>query len=697
MKIKLLSPINTKQFNTINTLKTYKNNLSRNNRLLQKKTTKFNNLKLNLNEKLNSIFSFDEEYVSKLKYYSPELNLKGNKKETLYNINTSGQVTTIFKKYQIEDSKSYEENKRRLMSKINIKKQIFEKSIYNQMEHTRYVGRLENMYKENTLEKRRQELQEKIKKIKSLIEPLSKELSDILGQIENSKIDLEIFNNYRNLIDKNMKKKFLYKESKSNLNIFSHINNINNNINNDNNNILDRKTKLKKEKEKRIINEMIKTRKKSLIQEHKFSANEKISLLNTKRNNILIKLDACERDLREFKERHNVIKNELLIHYHKLLLEGKDTRKEGLSWIIKSIWKLKSNVIMSFMPKFLDMKSISFLFIYSDKLVEIEKIQKKIEKINDEIKKREKKSQKLAHLSNMILKRNNNRSSFAKYIKNNNTVQIFIKEENNKESKNNVFNNNRNDAFINTKDEKENKKKEIKKLELKKLSILRENTLQVKPIKKLFSQGDIFVSNTPSKPKNILEKQKTLSDLNINLNETFKTSLYKSNSLNKNSSEISYSSTNSKGSDKKISNINLNIKELLKEQEYIDQITFLSPQKKIRVKDYENFKNFKIEDSFDSELLNLFKTHKEMIKKLKSMKSEADKLVRTEMDRIGKCFYLEDYEGKFNTNLKTVIGALIGEDNIAYEIMRQEKEQRDYFRTIKSIRNFNGFYYKKYI
>ena len=697
MKIKLLSPINTKQFNTINTLKTYKNNLSRNNRLLQKKTTKFNNLKLNLNEKLNSIFSFDEEYVSKLKYYSPELNLKGNKKETLYNINTSGQVTTIFKKYQIEDSKSYEENKRRLMSKINIKKQIFEKSIYNQMEHTRYVGRLENMYKENTLEKRRQELQEKIKKIKSLIEPLSKELSDILGQIENSKIDLEIFNNYRNLLDKNMKKKFLYKESTSNLNIFSHINTINNNINNDNNNILDRKTKLKKEKEKRIINEMIKTRKKSLIQEHKFSVNEKISLLNTKRNNILIKLDSCERDLREFKERHNVIKNELLIHYHKLLLEGKDTRKEGLSWIIKSIWKLKSNVIMSFMPKFLDMKSITFLFIYSDKLVEIEKIQKKIEKINDEIKKREKKSQKLAHLSNMILKRNNNRSSFAKYIKNNNTAQIFIKEENNKESKNNVFNNNRNDAFINTKDEKENKKKEIKKLELKKLSILRENTLQVKPIKKVFSQGDIFVNNTPSKPKNILEKQKTLSDLNINLNETFKTSLYKTNSLNKNSSEISYSSTNSKGSDKKIRNINFNIKELLKEQEYIDQITFLSPQKKIRVKDYENFKNFKIEDSFDSELLNLFKTHKEMIKKLKSMKSEADKLVRTEMDRIGKCFYLEDYEGKFNTNLKTVIGALIGEDNIAYEIMRQEKEQRDYFRTIKSIRNFNGFYYKKYI
>ena len=111
----------------------------------------------------------------------------------------------------------------------------------------------------------------------------------------------------------------------------------------------------------------------------------------------------------------------------------------------------------------------------------------------------------------------------------------------------------------------------------------------------------------------------------------------------------------------------------------------------------KNFLNFKIEDSIDKELLNLFKEHKEMIKKLKVMKSEADKLVRKELDRVGKCFYLEDYEGKYNTNIKTVIGALIGEDNIRGELLRQEKEQKDYFKTIKSIRNFNGLFYKKYL
>ncbi len=56
---------------------------------------------------------------------------------------------------------------------------------------------------------------------------------------------------------------------------------------------------------------------------------------------------------------------------------------------------------------------------------------------------------------------------------------------------------------------------------------------------------------------------------------------------------------------------------------------------------------------------------------------------------------MEDYEAKYSTNIKTVIGALIGEDNIRSELSRQEKEKKDYFKTIKSIRNFNGFFFKK--
>ena len=42
----------------------------------------------------------------------------------------------------------------------------------------------------------------------------------------------------------------------------------------------------------------------------------------------------------------NKIKKELLLHYHNLLSKGKDTRKDGLSWIIRAIWNLKTNVLI---------------------------------------------------------------------------------------------------------------------------------------------------------------------------------------------------------------------------------------------------------------------------------------------------------------------------------------------------------------
>ena len=715
-----LSPI---KYNTINTIKTPKSTYSSKKIIFNKKNQKTLNIKLDPNFKKElDIFLFDEEYVSKLKYYSPNINIKNKRRESLYNINMSNDFPTIFKKYQIIDNKSFEETKRKLMSKINVKKQIFEKNIFDEMEHTRYIGRLENMYKENTLEKKRNELEIKIKKIKDLMIPLSKELSDTLNQIESSKIDLEIFKNYKNysLLKSNIKN-YLHNESKSTINMNNDANNevnnianidlnndINNDNNNNNNNSLEKMRRIKREKSlnNKLIMEMIKNKKKTLIEEQKFSTIEKLAILSNKKSNILIKLDSCERDLKDFKERLNVIKNDLLIHYHKLLYEGKDTRKDGLSWIIKSIWNLKSNVIMSFMPKFLDINSISFLFIYSNKLVDIENIQKKIEKINEEIKEKEKKSKKLAKLTKMILK--SHRGSFL------GNMNMNTYNENNKDNEinnnNNINNNMKKDKnnIPDTDTDNDNSSNNNNNISIEKNNIdnniissphhHRDNTVKQPKIKRLLSQPDFLLQSIQIKENNI-EKPKTLnSNLNLNFDETFKTSLYKTNtnSFSKNKSKKSNSSSEKKQKHKKTNTISKNLKKIIFDPEYLDQLTsHISPQKKIKVKDYENFKNFKIEDSFDAELLSLFNMNKEMMKKLKKKKNEADKLVRNELDRIGKCFYLEDYESKYNTNLKTVIGALIGEDNIRNELSRQEKEKKDYFKTIKSIRNFNGFFFKK--
>jgi hypothetical protein len=594
--------------------------------------------------------------------------------------------------------------KKKFISQINLKNLIFEKNTNEEIEHSRYVGRLENMYKESTLEKKRHEIETKIEKIKSLIEPLSKELSDILNQIESSKIDLEIFKNYKNYSLLNSvyhKKKYLRKDSKSNYSLYS---NFQNSKSSDDSFV--RKGNSEKMKSDKLLR-----RKKLIIENYKLNTMEKLAMLNNKKNNILVKLDACERDLKEFKEKHNIVRNELLVHYHKLLLEGKDTRKDGLSWIIQAIWNLKSNIIMSFMPKFLDKDCISFLFLYSDKLVEISKIQKTIETINSKIKMREKKTRNLAKLSKRIL----NYTSEEKEIEN---INIYSPNSRSKNKKNSEINTNNNNSKENEKiiDDLENEKnkmpkydsEDIKKtkninVEFKRNNITigkhHENTTRnIIKIKKLFSQPDLFSSDIITVKE---EKEKTInSNFSSNFDETFKTSLYKTNSISKHDSKNniknSTSSRNIRDLNKRLTQNIRNAKKVIN-QEYFEQIIFpIATQKKIKVKDYENFKNFKIEDSLDAELLLLFKSHKEMQKQLQKMKNEADKLVRDELDRIGKSFYLEDYAGKYNTNLKTVIGALIGEDNVRNELQRQEKEQKDYFKTIKSIRNFNGICEQKY-
>ena len=59
-------------------------------------------------------------------------------------------------------------------------------------------------------------------------------------------------------------------------------------------------------------------------------------------------------------------------HFQALLFNGRDTRNEGLIWIIKAIWNLGKNVPMNFIPTFLDFKSIEFLFKLANKSIELD-------------------------------------------------------------------------------------------------------------------------------------------------------------------------------------------------------------------------------------------------------------------------------------------------------------------------------------
>jgi len=91
-------------------------------------------------------------------------------------------------------------------------------------------------------------------------------------------------------------------------------------------------------------------------------------------------------NIKRIKEEMESIRNKLMLHYHSLLSEGLDTRQEGLVWIIKSIWNLGHNVIMSYMPNYLDEKSIDFLFSIAHKDYELQKMRNEIEEIKRKLK-----------------------------------------------------------------------------------------------------------------------------------------------------------------------------------------------------------------------------------------------------------------------------------------------------------------------
>ncbi len=83
-----------------------------------------------------------------------------------------------------------------------------------------------------------------------------------------------------------------------------------------------------------------------------------------------------------------MVKSKLLDHYHALLKAGRDTRAEGLVWIIREIILLGSNVKLSCLPNFLDEASISYLFKYTKLDLELKKVSEEKIKIKMLLKKK---------------------------------------------------------------------------------------------------------------------------------------------------------------------------------------------------------------------------------------------------------------------------------------------------------------------
>jgi hypothetical protein len=104
----------------------------------------------------------------------------------------------------------------------------------------------------------------------------------------------------------------------------------------------------------------------------------KVNLIKKKeelKESLKKKINSLECEIETLRSHLSHVKSDLLEHYHSLLSEGRDTRNDGLVWIIKEVFYLGEKVMMSHLPNFLDEYCIVYLFQNAQISLQLEKIE----------------------------------------------------------------------------------------------------------------------------------------------------------------------------------------------------------------------------------------------------------------------------------------------------------------------------------
>ena len=163
--------------------------------------------------------------------------------------------------------------------------------------------------------------------------------------------------------------------------------NIINEIENNNNENKNSKKRMSKQSLEIFEINLLQTQKKKEFENFQNSQKERELNLKFELKNLENALNKIDKDLENSRKEEKEIVNKLMLFYKELLFKGKSLKKDGLVWIIKSIWYLGESVPMSFMPVFLDFDSIDYLFQLAHKQLEIEYFTKKIREMKLNLKK----------------------------------------------------------------------------------------------------------------------------------------------------------------------------------------------------------------------------------------------------------------------------------------------------------------------
>ena len=556
-----------------------------------------------------------------------KLNIDGYEKK-LINIAKSIDFNKIQKK-EDDDSNNIMKNPLLLSSSIrqvqkflpNINVLLKTESHFNynpsRQEHIKFEEQIKNEILMYTEEEK--DLREKLSKVE-------KQLLNMENKIIDSKIEIQALKTInvsnvksplRKIIIKKMEDEFNKEEqqlilkystpikkgyqSKKNLNKYRKIPSFNQvDFNMKLNLRLNEEEKINKEKEKNV--------------------EEKMEIIANDKDNVHMKLNDMKEKLKIVHNNKKFLIDQLYKHYLILLKEGKDSRKEGLSWIIMEIFYLNKNILSSNFPEYLDDECINYLFKMANISMKIIELEKKIKNKKDDLNK-------------------------------------YIKSYNSKKYDNNLkFFYDHNEENIN-----------CYEYNKKQLSLLL-STFSTKFNSTNISKDNLFPIKKSNKEDNNSVTEKNINDNSKNIS--------KNRFIFKTSKNLTNTNLDMDGS---CSTTLFNKNEKKKKYKFNELQHFFDENNKSKL--------YKISDTLQSkEYLLFFNLSNELF----SLKKEKDKLKLDEMNRIFKEFQRNNYKQRYQIDKKTVISALIGEDNLENELFKQERREKDYIYKMNKIQLFQN-------
>ena len=377
------------------------------------------NLKSNCGTTLQKFYNPYKEQVYKLNLEHEKHNNQNQNKSSLSNSLNIKKTNNNNKYYRVLEINEF------LNSVEKIKKILPDIKIVNSKSNYKVEDKLFKRYEHQELENI---FKEKMRKNSNKKEELMKELymlrndlKEIEDNISDITLDLNIFNDVNKYLcirnENKNKKKFkrrsrYFKTLKINKKIFESDSDIKKELNNskenntprnrinsmDKNEIFNFNSDSNNETAKtniynsvnstinikinnmKIISYINKNKKSKMI-----SLNSKLTELKKKKKEITKEIKLLEEEKKKINLENEEIKMKLYNHYLRLLKEGEDSRNDGLSWIIKEIFSLGKNVLISYLPKFLDEYGIAFLFQQAKIYEKLDNCEQKIISIKKEL------------------------------------------------------------------------------------------------------------------------------------------------------------------------------------------------------------------------------------------------------------------------------------------------------------------------